>query len=58
MTDATAVQLFWVGVIVIGFLLPLILGAIWIEVIAPKNREWIRRLRANELGRRAQGRAR
>jgi hypothetical protein len=58
MTDEAAVQLFWMGVIVIGFILPLIVGAIYVEVLAPKSREWIRRVRSIEAGKRAQRGAR
>jgi hypothetical protein len=53
MNDAK-LQLIWVGLIVLGFMLPLIAGAIWVEVLAPKSREWIRRLHSIERGKRHQ----
>ena len=47
-------ELFWSLAIVVGFLLPLIVGAFFVEVFAPKSRTWIRRLRRLEQGRAAQ----
>jgi hypothetical protein len=51
--DETAVQLFWMGAIVLGFIVPLIVGAIYIELLAPKSRAWLRRVRGIEAGKRA-----
>ena len=48
--------LFWMLAIICGVMLPLIIGAWFIEVLAPKSREWVRRLRQMETGRQAQKR--
>jgi hypothetical protein len=58
MTDETAVQLFWSIALVIVFVLPLIIGAAYVELFAPKSRAWIRRVRGIEAGKRAQGQLR
>lgn len=46
--------LVWMCLVVIGVLAPLIVAAFCIEVLAPRSREWVRRLRALERGREAQ----
>ena len=56
MTDTTFAGLFWAIAIPTLFLLVLIVGAVWVECVQPRTREWIRALRAREAGRRAQGR--
>lgn len=50
----TEAELFWSLAIVVGFLLPLIVGAVFVEVLTPQSRQWIRRLRKLEAGRAAQ----
>jgi thiol:disulfide interchange protein len=53
-SEEAAVQVFWLILIVLGFVVPLIVGAIYVEVLAPKSRAWIRRVRGIEAGKRAQ----
>jgi thiol:disulfide interchange protein len=55
-SEEAAVQVFWLILIVLGFVVPLIIGAIYVEVLAPKSRAWIRRVRGIEAGKRAQSR--
>jgi hypothetical protein len=54
MTIDNAAGLFWMCVILLGFIVPLIAGAIWIEVLAPRSRSWLRRLHKLSEGRLAQ----
>ena len=55
MTDATRVQLFYSLGLVVAVLLPLLVGAFFVEVLAPRSRTWLKRLRRIEQGRAAQG---
>jgi len=54
-TDATRVQLFFSLGLVVAVLLPLLVGAFFVEVLAPRSRTWLKRLRRMEQGRAAQG---
>jgi hypothetical protein len=52
----TEFQIFWMLIVVVVFVLPLLVGAAFVELFAPKSRAWIRRIRSIEAGKRAQGR--
>lgn len=46
-------QMFWSLAIIVGVTLPLLIGGMIVEVLAPKSRQWIKRLRGIENGRKA-----
>jgi hypothetical protein len=47
-------EFFWMLVILLGFIGPLVIGAIFVEEIAPRSRKWIKRVERIHRGRLAQ----
>ena len=47
-------EFFWMLVILLGFIGPLVIGAIFVEEIAPRSRKWIKRVDRIRRGRLAQ----